>query len=75
MAVKHIAIAENKSPTKNAKGGMSKNNGLETSPKANTTPKTMVEFIRLLVAPQRSSPAITSSKLTGVAIIAPNVFW
>lgn len=74
IAVKHMAMAENKSPTRKESGGINKANGLETRPKAKITPRTMVELIRLLVAPHMSSPAMTSSKLTGVAIIASNVF-
>jgi len=76
IAVKHIAMAENKSPTRKDKGGINKKNGGkgETSPKRSITPKTIVELIRLFVAPHKSSPAITSSKLTGVAIMASNVF-
>ncbi len=74
-AVKHIAKAANSSPPKNAKTGTNKNSGLETKPKAAITPNTIVAFMVARVAPHRSSPAITSSTLTGVAIIASNVFW
>jgi len=74
MAVKHIARAENKSPTRNENGGINKKNGLETKPKRKITPKTMVELTRLFVAPHKSSPAMTSSRLRGVAIMASNVF-
>ena len=35
----------------------------------------MVVLIVALVAPQRSSPATTSSTLTGVATMASKVFW
>ena len=31
--------------------------------------------IRLFVVPQRSSPTMTSSTKSGVAMIASNVFW
>jgi len=75
MAVKHMAMAENNSPTRKESGGSSRNNGLGAKRKATMTPKTMEELIRLLVAPHKSSPAITSSRLTGVAIIASKVFW
>lgn len=74
MAVKHMAMAENNNPTRNENAGINKNNGLETKPKSVITANTMVELIRLFVAPHKSSPAITSSKLNGVAIIASNVF-
>jgi len=74
-AVKHMAIAENESPARKEMSGTRTKSGLESNPKAAITHKTIEEFIRLLVAPQRSSPAITSSRLTGVAIIASNVFW
>ena len=74
IAVKHMAMAENKSPTRKESGRINKANGLETRPKAKITPKTMVELIRLLVAPHTISPAMTSSRFTGVAIIASNVF-
>jgi hypothetical protein len=53
----------------------SKNRGLETNPKAATTAKTIVVLNVALVAPQSSSPATTSSTLTGVATIASKVFW
>ena len=75
MAVKHMAMAENNSPTRKEIGGISRNSGLGAKRKAATTPKTIEELIRLLVAPHKSSPAITSSKLTGVAIMASKVFW
>ena len=75
MAVKHMAMAENNSPTRKEIGGISRNSGLGVKRKAATTPRTIEELIRLLVAPHRSSPAITSSRLTGVAIMASKVFW
>jgi hypothetical protein len=74
-AVKHIAMELNISPPKNASGITSRNSGLEIKPKAATTAKTMVELIVALVAPHRSSPATTSSTLTGVATMASKVFW
>jgi hypothetical protein len=74
IAVKHMATDENKSPTRKESGGINRENALETTPKSEITPKTIVELIRLFVAPHRSSPAMTSSRLIGVAIIASNVF-
>src|SRR4030066_371251 len=75
MAVKHMAMLANmRPPTKDSritKGTM----GLEIKPKAATTANTMVELIVARVAPHKSSPAITSSTLTGVAIMASKVFW
>jgi hypothetical protein len=73
--VKHIAMEANISPPKNAIGITSKNSGLEIKPKAAITPSTMVVLIVARVAPHRSSPATTSSTLTGVATIASKVFW
>ena len=73
--VKHMAMDANISPPKNANGITSRNNGVETNPNAATTAKTMVVLIVALVAPQRISPATTSSTLTGVATIASKVFW
>ena len=73
--VKHIAIDANISPPKNANGITSRNSGVEINPKAATTANTMVVLIVALVAPQRSSPATTSSTLTGVATMASKVFW
>ena len=73
--VKHIAMEANISPPKKAKGITSKKSGLEINPNAATTAKTMVVLIVAGVAPQRSSPATTSSTLTGVATIASKVFW
>lgn len=72
--VKHIAIDANMSPPKNARGITSRNSGLEINPKAATTAKTMVVLRVALVAPQSSSPATTSSTLTGVATMASKVF-
>ena len=73
--VKHIAMEANMSPPKKARGITSRNNGLETKPKAETTPNTIVVLIVALVAPQSNSPATTSSTLTGVATMASKVFW
>jgi hypothetical protein len=73
--VKHIAMDANISPPKNANGITKRKSGLEINPKAATTANTIVVLIVALVAPQRSSPATTSSTLTGVATIASKVFW
>ena len=75
MAVKHMAMDANKNPTRKATKGMSKNRGEETNPATVMTAKTMEELIVLFVAPQRISPVMTSSMLTGVAIMALKVFW
>ncbi len=75
IAVKHMAMDENNSPTRNEMGGISNKKGLGAKPKANMTPNTIEELMRLLVAPHRISPVITSSIFTGVAIIASKVFW
>ena len=74
-AVKHMAIEANISPPKKAIRGNKKNSGLVTNPKAAITAKTIVALIIDLVAPQRSSPAMTSSTLTGVVTMASKVFW
>lgn len=73
--VKHIAIEANIKPPKNANGITSRNSGVEINPKAATTANTIVVLIVALVAPQKSSPATTSSTLTGVATMASKVFW
>ncbi len=75
IAVKHMAMDANINPPKNAIRGKRKNRGLVTNPKTAITAKTIVALIIDLVAPQRSSPAMTSSTLTGVATIASKVFW
>lgn len=75
MAVKHMAMAANSNPPKNAIKGNKKNSGLVTKPKSAITANTIVALIIDLVAPQRSSPATTSSTLTGVATMASKVFW
>lgn len=74
-AVKHMAIELNIRPPKKASGIAKRNSGLEIKPKIATTASTIVEFMVALVAPQRSSPATTSSTLIGVATMASNVFW
>lgn len=75
IPVKHIAIDENKKPTRNAINGIKRNNGEVTRPKTKITINTIEELMRLFVAPHNISPVITSSMLTGVAIIASKVFW
>ncbi len=80
-AVKHIAMEENSKPPKKAINGTSRNSGEVTSgvgvknPAPTMTPKTMVALMVERVAPQSSSPATTSSTLTGVATMASKVFW
>jgi len=73
--VKHIAIEANIKPPKKATGITSRNSGLLIKPKAATTANTIVVLIVARVAPQRSSPATTSSTLTGVVTMASKVFW
>ena len=75
IAVKHMAKEANIKPARKEKTGTSRANGVDAKPKAATTAKTMEELITLLVAPHKISPAITSSRLTGVAIMASKVFW
>jgi hypothetical protein len=75
IAVKHIAMDANINPPKKAIRGNKKNSGLVTNPKTAITVKTIVALIIDRVAPQRSSPATTSSTLTGVATMASKVFW
>lgn len=75
IAVKHMAMEANINPPKKAKRGTNMKKGVETKPKAATTTNAVEELMVARVAPHRSSPAITSSTLTGVAIIASKVFW
>src|SRR5208283_1984191 len=74
-AVKHIAMEPNSNPPKNASGTTNRNSGLLINPKIAITANTIVALNVERVAPQRSSPATTSSTLTGVATIASKVFW
>ena len=74
IAVKHMAMLANNIPIKKESGGINRNNGLVTKPKIKITPNTIDELIKLFVAPHSISPAMTSSKFTGVAIIASKVF-
>ncbi len=73
--VKSIAKDANMRPPKNAKGTMRSTNGSEAKPKSTMMSATMEPLIRLFVAPQRISPAMTSSIVRGVARMASNVFW
>src|SRR3990172_10270332 len=75
MAVKHMAMLANMRPPTKDKKITNGNKVLEIKPKAATTANTMVEFMVARVAPHTISPAITSSTLTGVAIMASKVFW
>ncbi len=81
-AVKIMAMEENISPPRNANAGIRRSvpavnstDGKKVSPISNITASTMVELMKLLVAPHNISPAMTSSMLTGVAMMASNVFW
>ena len=81
IAVKHMAIAEKSKPPKKAIIGTIRISGEVTSGivvkrlAMAMTPSTMVAFMVERVAPHSSSPATTSSTLTGVATIASKVFW
>lgn len=74
IAVKHMAMEANIKPARKEKKGTRRKNGLGVKRATVMTPKTMEELMRLLVAPHKISPAITSSRLTGVAMIASKVF-
>jgi len=54
--VKHMAMAENIKPQKKATRGISRNSGLVIKPNAAITPRTMLELIKLRVAPHSISP-------------------
>jgi len=69
-----MAMEANIKPARKEKGGTNRKNGLGVKRATVMTPKTMDELMRLLVAPHRISPAITSSRLTGVAMMASKVF-
>ena len=75
IAVKHIPMAAKSRPARNANGMRSRDDGIATTPKIRSTGSISVAYIMPRVAPQSISPAITSSMLTGVAMIASNVFW
>jgi len=75
-------MAENIRPPRNARKGtastvrsVNSTAGKKVSPIISITTRTMVELTKLLVAPHSISPAMTSSRLTGVATMASNVFW
>ncbi len=70
-----MAMDANIKPPTNAISGTNRNSGLVTKPKTEITPNTIVALIVDRVAPQRSSPATTSSTLIGVATMASKVFW
>ena len=74
-AVKHIPIQAKSKPAKKAKGIISRAYFRSINPKAAITGTITKAFIVLRVAPQNNSPAITSSIMRGVAIMASNVFW
>ena len=74
IAVKHIAMVEKRSPTRKDSGGIRRNSDEGTNPKATITTSTIVELMRLFVEPHRISAVMTSSMVTGVAMMASNVF-
>jgi len=79
-AVKHIAMELNINPPKKARGTANRKrgvkiNGLMVKLTTPITVSTIVALIVALVAPHNSSPATTSSTLTGVATMASKVFW
>lgn len=75
IAVKHIPMAAKRSPARKEKGIINNEEGKSIIPKIAKIGSIIIVFITLLVAPQRSSPAITSSMERGVAIMASKVFW
>lgn len=75
IAVKHMPIVAKRKPARNENGIISREEGNSMSPKAASTGNVITVFIVLRVAPQRSSPVITSSIVRGVAIMASKVFW
>tara|TARA_B100001971_G_C18000580_1_gene437109 strand:+ start:498 stop:716 length:219 start_codon:yes stop_codon:yes gene_type:complete len=72
--VKHIAIVEKRNPTRKDSGSIKRNSDEGTSPKMTITASTIVELMRLFVAPHRISAVITSSIVIGVAMMASNIF-
>lgn len=81
VAVKHMAMEAKSRPPKKARGMVSRKSGevirgmgVKMLAVAITV-STMVAFMVARVAPHKSSPAITSSTLMGVAMMASNVFW
>jgi hypothetical protein len=70
-----MAMDENIKPERKATGGTKMDSGLAIRPNNATTANTKAEFMTLLVAPHKSSPAMTSSMLMGVVMMASKVFW
>ena len=68
--MKKMAIAENIIPARKEVTGMSSAQGEDTNWKTAATTKMTVPVMRERVAPQKISPAITSSTFSGVAMIA-----
>ncbi len=68
--MKRIAIEENIIPARNESMGMSNAQGEDTNWKAATTAKMTLPVIKERVAPQKISPAMTSSTFNGVAMMA-----
>ena len=75
IAVKHMPMAAKRRPAKKENGIINNEEGNSIIPKIANTGSIITVFITPLVAPQRSSPAITSSMERGVAIMASKVFW
>jgi len=75
IAVKHMPMAAKRSPARKENGIIRNEEGKSIIPKIANIGSIIKAFITLLVAPQRSSPAITSSIERGVAIMASKVFW
>lgn len=74
MAVKHMPMVAKRRPAIKENGITSSEEGNSMTPKAASTGSIITVFIVLRVAPQSSSPAITSSIEMGVAIMASKVF-
>ena len=75
IAVKHMPMAAKRRPARKENGIIKNEEGKSIIPKIANMGSIIRVFITLLVAPQRSSPAITSSIERGVAIMASKVFW
>ena len=65
-----MAIEENIIPARNESSGISSAQGEDTNWKTAATVKMTLPVMKERVAPQKISPAITSSTFSGVAIIA-----
>ncbi len=65
-----MATEENIMPARNESMGMSNAQGEGTNWKAAAIPKMTLPVMRERVAPQKISPAMTSSTLRGVAMMA-----